>query len=214
MPLSVFCASLYLTSSYYALNCLRGIFAHPAPWVLSAVDLVLRSSPCAWCQPLPLSANGTCHGGATVSSTAFSLPPHHSPSAAAWGSLLAVHLPDVFMDAPCFILDCGSDNHYSSPTLLSSLTESQSADFGWNPPCIVRSFCVLPSVTSISCCGQLTIPAVYLLAGRAYMLMAWVLLLPLSWLLTNCLTLWGIWLWLTSGFKGSWDPTTNLILTI
>ncbi|KAF7644570.1 hypothetical protein LDENG_00219740 [Lucifuga dentata] len=63
-------------------------------------------------------------------------------------------------------------------------------DFGWNPPCIVKSFCVLTSVASISSCGQLIIPAGYQMTGSIYMLMAWILFLPLSWLLTTCLTLW------------------------
>ncbi|KAF7642933.1 hypothetical protein LDENG_00248040, partial [Lucifuga dentata] len=61
---------------------------------------------------------------------------------------------------------------------------------GWNPPCILRSFCVLTSVASISSCGQLIIPAGYRMTGNAYMLMAWILFLLLSWLLRTCLALW------------------------
>ncbi|KAF7633678.1 hypothetical protein LDENG_00053830, partial [Lucifuga dentata] len=52
----------------------------------------------------------------------------------------------------------------------------------WNPLCIVRSFHVLTSVVSISSCGHLIIPAGYLMTGSAYMLMAWILFLLLSWL--------------------------------
>ncbi|KAF7641325.1 hypothetical protein LDENG_00284900 [Lucifuga dentata] len=63
-------------------------------------------------------------------------------------------------------------------------------NFGWKPPCIVRSFHVLTSVASISSCGQLIIPVGYRMTGSAYMLMAWILFLPLSWLLRTCLTLW------------------------
>lgn len=43
-------------------------------------------------------------------------------------------------------------------------------DLGWNPPCKVMSFLVLMSVASIAFFGQLIIPAVYLITGRAVIL--------------------------------------------
>lgn len=35
------------------------------------------------------------------------------------------HLPDVFMDVPCFILDCGSDTHSYSPSCFPLLVEPE-----------------------------------------------------------------------------------------
>lgn len=54
----------------------------------------------------------------------------------------------------------------------------------------MRSFCVITSVASISSCGQLLIPAGYLVTARAYVLIPWIFLL-FSQLLSTCFNFWG-----------------------
>lgn len=79
------------------LDYLRDTFAQPAAWVLLAAlwfrDYLL----------LPLSVDGMSQGRTWSS---MILPHHHLSSVDFWG-----HLPDVFADALCFILDCVSNPH-------------------------------------------------------------------------------------------------------
>lgn len=65
--------------------------------------------------------------------------PHHHLSSGAWGILgeAHFHLPHVFTDASCFILDCSSKPHLPSFHCSQTL---QLLDFGWRPRSIVRSF--------------------------------------------------------------------------
>lgn len=59
--------------------------------------------------PFPLSVCCTAHEG-DYSSVIQPLLAHRPVSPAAWGTLLAIHplgsLSNVFMDTPCFFLDC------------------------------------------------------------------------------------------------------------
>lgn len=56
-------------------------------------------------------------------------------------------------------------------------------------------FCL--DIGFISSFGKLIIPDSYFMTSRAFVLVAWILFLPFSWLFSTCLTLPGIWLWLT-----------------
>lgn len=70
-------------------------------------------------------------------------------------------------------------------------------DFRWIPLNIVKLFFFCPDIGFISSFGKLIIPDSYFMTSRAFVLVAWILFLPLSWLFSTCLTLPGIWLWLT-----------------
>lgn len=70
-------------------------------------------------------------------------------------------------------------------------------DFRWIPPNIVKLFFFCLDIGFISSFGKLIIPDSYFMTSRAFVLVAWILFLPLSWLFSTCLTLPGIWLWLT-----------------
>lgn len=70
-------------------------------------------------------------------------------------------------------------------------------DFRWIPPNIVKLFFFCLDIGFISSFGKLIIPDSYFMTSRAFVLVAWILFLPFSWLFSTCLTLPGIWLWLT-----------------
>lgn len=55
--------------------------------------------------------------------------------------------------------------------------------------CHYVKFWIFTSAASMSSFGQLTMQAGYVMTGRASVLMAWILFLPLSWLFNNCLIL-------------------------
>lgn len=106
------------------------------------------------------------------------------------------HFPDVFAD--CFFQDWGSGTHYSSPSLLVLLVQPQNARLQVNTSehCEAFFFFCL-DIGFISSFGKLIIPDSYFMTSRAFVLVAWILFLPFSWLFSTCLTLPGIWLWLT-----------------
>ena len=98
MLLSVRCPRLHLTPCYYLLVCLRGIFAQPASWVLSAVvdpslfgscaamisASVLSVRRISWNQP-HLFVSCTCHAGASPSMMVpLRCPPPHHHWVSAW----------------------------------------------------------------------------------------------------------------------------------
>lgn len=62
-------------------------------------------------------------------------------------------------------------------------------DFGY-PSWIVSFHVFMTLAAPISSCSQFTPLAWYLMTGRVFVLMVWVLLLALSWLLSTCLTFW------------------------
>lgn len=70
-------------------------------------------------------------------------------------------------------------------------------DFRWIPPNIVKLFFFCLDIGFISSFGKLIIPDSYFMTSRTFVLVAWILFLPFSWLFSTCLTLPGIWLWLT-----------------
>lgn len=70
-------------------------------------------------------------------------------------------------------------------------------DFRWIPLNIVKLFFFCLDIGFISSFGKLIIPDSYFMTSRAFVLVAWILFLPFSWLFSTCLTLPGIWLWLT-----------------
>lgn len=105
------------------------------------------------------------------------------------------HLLDVFMDAPCFILDCDSDNHQSWSSLFLLLIESQGAGLcvDLSPPVAISLFQL--------CIWWLVGFTCWWLGSYSYHWAGFsAIVLPSG----------GIRLWLTAGFSGSWDPTTIL----
>lgn len=81
------------------------------------------------------------------------LPPCHYPLSS-YQFVLVDHLFDVFIYAPCFILNCVSDTHSSLPSTPSRLRILSTLE-----PVIHRvALCVWTSVASVSHCGQFTFP--------------------------------------------------------
>lgn len=133
MAFSEYCPSLHFTSCYNLLNFLRSIFT--ATWVFfsASVNLMLRACSCAsvlslrqvffsqWSDFLMTSTSCICWSYIPCRGMVF----HNFffpflflitvclllPEALLQQFISGDHLPNVFVDAPCFILDHGSETH-------------------------------------------------------------------------------------------------------
>lgn len=99
----------------------------------------------------------------------------------------------LLFSTPCGGLsywDLGTSNPYSAQMFLKSVP------VGYTSQCLLpwiasyRSFLAMTSAATTSSMDQAGTPNGYLMVGSAYVLMAWVLFLPLRWLLSICLILW------------------------